>query len=863
MPSHFCLTAVTMRHMQRIGRMMRMLAASGVLLAHMNICMAQETEDFNEGWQFAEGEENAWEEVRLPHDWTIFHALNESGEAESGFLPGSTGRYRKVFTVNKDEDSEYLLHFEGVYHRCTVYLNGEARAFHPYGYTPFTVDLTSGIKDGENTVEVAADTSEPSSRWYPGSGIYRDVTLRTESRTHIDDERLQIICGNVSGGSAETEIHVPVVRHDETGSVVLKARILDRYDNEIASEEEEIGLSDTVTDAVLSLKTDHVAQWDTENPYLYKVHLALYSEENLLDEAEETFGYRETAFDPDRGFFLNGKPIKLKGVCLHHDLGALGAAENISLWKQRLKMLKEMGCNAIRFTHNPASSALLDLCDEMGFLVIEEAFDTWTYSKNGNTADYASCFEETVSQEHLVNLDPEWIWAQADIRSMVWAGRNHPCIIMWSIGNEILGNIGIEPYEYTWISDQLAWWVQDTDHLRPVTIGDNMTDGTHEIQNEMDAAVVRYGGVIGLNYASAEEADALHEAHPDYVFYGSETASELSSRGWYLKEGTDQKNLQVSAYDSEAVEWGDSAERAWLNTITRDFIAGEFIWTGYDYLGEPEPWNGMSPGSVSGQGPVPKSSYFGVIDTAGIPKDSYWFYQSQWRDDLNVMHILPVWNKEEIPVSLTGKTKVSVYTNAPEAELFVNGKSMGRKRAEIHTTDAGYTWKTYDGSLYPSWDVSFREGVIKAVGYDENGNEITAVSGRSEIHTHAEAAALHFEEQRVRIQDSDDTVLLTVYAEDGEGNPVFNADQTITFRVEGEGEILACDNGDPTDTDSYGPQEDGSAQRKLFSGKASVMIRIPEGSSGMLAVRASADGLQEAVETIAYGSPQKHDVPLP
>ena len=656
---------------------------------------------WNSSWQFHEdGSDPAG--VELPHDWTITHTPDVSGEAESGFLPGGTGTYEKTFTVSEElKDCEFLLEFEGVYHRASIYVNDQAIAYHPYGYTPFTVDLTDFIRAGEeNTVRVLCDTAEASSRWYSGSGIYRNVTMHVKEKLHLDEQRMHAVYDKQTEGPVTTGLSAYLVNHTgEEKDAEVQAVIYDRYGRICAEASQDLTAGEEETLAEIELTVHDPELWDTEHPVLYKAEMSLLYEGEVIDTISTSYGYRNIAFDPDTGFYLNGEPVKLKGVCLHHDLGALGAADNRYIWKQRLEQLKEMGCNAIRITHNPASSTLLDLCAEMGMLVIEESFDTWAYSKNWNLADYAACYNSSVSQDHLVNLRPEWIWAQADIYSMVWAGRNNPAVIMWSIGNEILGNIGLAPEDYPAYADMLCTWVAEADEQRPATIGDNMTDGTSDVQNGMDQAVADHGGTIGLNYALTEEYDALHSAYPDRVFYGSETASELSSRGWYAKHGIDQDHLQVSAWDEEAVEWGCTAQKAWYDVITRDFIAGEFVWTGFDYLGEPEPWNGVEPGSVSGQGPVPKSSYFGIIDTAGIRKDSYWFYQSQWRNDVTVLHILPSWNKGSIAADMFGKTKVNVYSNAPAVELFLNGRSLGVRHAEKHKTDAGYEYQTYDGKL--------------------------------------------------------------------------------------------------------------------------------------------------------------------
>lgn len=825
--------------------------------------LAEETETldhtgsflWNSSWRFHEdGNEAA--DTELPHDWTITHTPDELGEAESGFLPGGIGTYEKTFTVSeKLTDCEFLLEFEGVYHRASVSVNDQQIAYHPYGYTPFTVDLTDFISAGENTVTVLCDTAEASSRWYSGSGIYRNVTMHVKEKLHLDEQRMHVLYEDTDEKQVLTKLSAYLVNHTgEEQDALVQAVIYDRYGRVCARASQNITAEDGETAAELELTVEDPDLWDTQHPVLYRAEMSLLYKDEIMDTIRTAYGYRTIAFDADTGFYLNGEPVKLKGVCLHHDLGALGAADNRYLWKQRLEMLKEMGCNAVRITHNPASQSLLDLCAETGMLVIEESFDTWAYSKNWNLADYAACYNSQVAQDHLVNLSPDWIWAQADIYSMVWAGRNNPAVIMWSIGNEILGNIGLAPEDYPAYADMLCSWTAEADDQRPATIGDNMTDGTSDVQNGMDRAVAEHGGVIGLNYALTEEYDELHAQYPDRVFYGSETSSELSSRGWYLKHGIDQDHLQVSAWDEEAVEWGCTAQKAWFDVITRDFIAGEFVWTGFDYLGEPEPWNGTEPGSVSGRGPVPKSSYFGIIDTAGIPKDSYWFYQSQWRNDVTVVHILPSWNKESISTDMLGKTKVTVYSNAPAVELFLNGRSLGKRYAQTHTTDAGYEYQTYDGELSLSWDVRWQEGTLEAVAYDESDNVISSVSGRNKATTHASAASLAFTEKRRRSVSDGELMTLYVSAYDADGNPVYNSDQRVFFEVSEGARIIAMDNGDPCDIDPYQSPEAG---RKLFAGMAAVIIKVTDASKD-ITVTAQAEGMDPAQIRIMSSNRKHH-----
>ena len=427
---------------------------------------------------------------------------------------------------------------------------------------------------------------------------------------------------------------------------------------------------------------------------------------------------------------------------------------------------------------------------------------------------------------------------------------NEPCILLYSIGNEILGNIGGDVSEYPAIAAQLCEWIKETGTSVPVTIADNMTLKENEVQEAMDQAVFEAGGVIGLNYATAESMDAMHKNHPDWPLFGSETVSAYGSRGEYRAKGIDSKSLQVSAYDTESVEWGTTARQAWLDAVTRDYIAGEFVWTGFDYIGEPEPWNGLEPGSVTGTDPIPHSSYFGIIDTAGIPKDTYYFYQSQWREDLTVLHVLPDWNRTNINKSFLGYVPVSVYTNAASVELFLNGKSLGKKNAEIHETAAGETYRTYEGTLSAEWKVRYKTGELKAVAYDESGEVITETSGRSAVSTSMQASRLILECDRTELSaDGRDLAYLTVTLKDRFGNVVSDEDRTVTFELEGNGELIASDNGNPADLQGYQDGTETRRTRDTFHGKAVVIVKSTQ-SEGIIKVRASAEGLPSAEAVI-------------
>ncbi len=799
--------------------------------------------------------------VTLPHDWMISQQFTEEAEAESAFLPGGIAWYARELILDESfEGKKISLDFDGVSHQASVYVNGELAAYHPYAYTPFSIDIGDLlVRDGKtaNIIAVRTDTAEASSRWYAGGGIFRNVSLTVKGPVSFAHDGT-VITYDLTEEGAATAVRA-AVRNDgeETAAVTAECGIYDPHGRLCASFAAEERTLDAGEEAVLEClpEVSPVLLWDTEHPYLYEARVILKENGSEIDAVSVRYGYRTCEFDPDNGFFLNGEPLKLKGVCLHHDLGSLGAADDPLLWSKRLDMLKEMGANAVRVTHNPASAEFMRLCAEKGFLVIEETFDTWTYAKNWNLRDYSSIFNEPAGQTRLAGIRPEETWAEADLKAMVARDRNNPAVIMWSAGNEILGNIGADPPEYPEYAAMLAGWANECDGTRPVTIGDNFPEGVNEIQNLMDDALAEAGGVIGLNYAEAGEYDSLHAAYPERVFYASETASELSSREWYSHAGIDQDSLQISAWDSEAVEWGSTAAGAWLDTVSRDFIAGEFVWTGFDYLGEPEPWNGVQPGSVSGKGPIPRSSYFGIIDTASFPKDSYYFYQSQWRDDLTVLHVMPGWQND---TAKTGnKVKVCIYTNAPEVELFLNGESLGRKKAERHVTGNGHAWNTYDGEMYAAYEVCYREGTLKAAAYDENGNEIRAASGISSRVTASDPVSPDTGRKRLQIRD-DGLLMIPFLMRDEDGNFCGTDRSRVSFAVKEGAVLLGADSGDPADPEPFIFDPSGT-ERKLFGGRVMLFVKA-ESDAEEVRMRISSGNAEEKEVTIPREVTERHPV---
>ena len=821
--------------------------------------------DLNAHWQFRLEQETAWRDIDLPHDWSIEQEYSTENEAESGFLPGGTGYYRKTLILPEMcAGKRILLEFEGVYQNAEISVNGKRLGIHPYGYTAFAFDISEEITaDGktENVIEVKVNNELPSSRWYSGSGIYRDVKLTVTELQYIARNGIHIETPDLAEnpGHAKTAVEV-TVGNDAAEAKVMSVRtsILDKTGAVVSkSESGPFPVKENGTETIAdTLTVDHPLLWSVNDPNLYICRTEVLDEEgNVTDSTDTRFGYRWMTFDNETGFYLNGEPVKLKGVCLHHDFGALGAAAYHAALDARLDQLQDMGVNAIRSAHNPADGYFLQECSERGILVIEEAFDTWSNSKNDNTEDYGKVFlEEIAADNEIAGGEAGMMWSAFDVREMVLHSRNEPCMLMYSIGNEILGNIDGDTSEYPNYARILSEWIETFTDTIPVTIADNMTVKGSETQILMDTAVVDAGGIVGLNYATEKTMDAYHRDHPEWCLYGSETASTFGSRGEYSTLGINRKTHQITAYDREYVEWGMTAQNAWLNTIKRDYIAGEFVWTGFDYIGEPEPWNGWHPGSVTGTEPLPNSSYFGIIDTAGFPKDSYYFYQSQWRDDITVLHVLPDWNPDNLKKSLFGNAEVTVYTNAPSAELFLNGKSLGRVTAETKTTEAGYTYRLYDGALSWTKKVRFRSGTLEAVAYDADGNVIASTSGRKKVTTCGEPAAVRVEtDRRYLAADGRDLTYVRAYLVDAAGNPVSSDDRTLTFRLEGSGTILGSDSGDPTDTKSMQDNTDHEAVRDTFRGAAAAVIQAGSAAEE-LTITVSAEGLTSGMCRITVGT---------
>lgn len=745
---------------------------------------------FNDDWQFCLcdiGTELSalpgrhWYDVELPHDWLINDTskLYETGE----------GWYRRSLPCSAEQLSgRVLLNFDGVYMNSTLFVNGKEAGSWTYGYSAFEHDITDFLHEGENELLLRVSHQSPNTRWYSGAGIFRDVMLKLRPAAYIGTNGVYIHSAPQPEGGWTTEVETDVV--GEASDIRMLLEVFDPAGASMGGYGLEAHFDGGHEKFTASFNSTDPELWSVDDPMLYTLKISLYSGSELLDCVNETFGYRTAEFDPDRGFLLNGEPVKLHGVCMHHDLGALGSALNEAALARQLRIMKEMGVNAIRTSHNMPARQLVQLCDEMGLLVDSEAFDMWEKPK-------------TEFDNHRFFTEH----AERDVRSWIERDRNHPCIIMWSIGNEI--NDTIDPHGLD-ITKRLYEYVLKYDpkgNAAP-TIGSNYM-GNENAQKCSD--VVK---LAGYNY-SEYLYDEHHAKYPDWVIYGSETASAVRSRGIYrfpaelpLLTGED---CQCSSLDNSVVGWGSSAMKSWRLDRDCPFCCGQFIWTGFDYIGEPTPYN-------------TKNSYFGIVDTAGFPKDIYYFYQSVWvsPEQKKVLHIVPsYW--DFIPGQ---EIDVLIYSNARDVELFLNGKSIGSHVMELETSQ----------DMRAHFKVPFEPGVLRVVGHFADGSECSEV-----LHTPSDPAAVVLtSDKETLLADGRDIAFVEISTVDVNGIPVGNARNRIRVEVSGAGRLVGLDNGDSTDYDSY-----KGDNRRLFSGKLLAMIESTL-QPGEITVRAYSEGLENA-----------------
>lgn len=849
---------------------------------------AEREQDFDANWKFYMGDasgaeakaydDSSWENVNLPHDYSIEQEYSKTGEAESAYLLGGTGWYRKHFNLTSDmAGKELRIDFDGVYMNATVWVNGTKLGTHPYGYTAFSFDITDYVKIGqENVITVKVDHQTPSSRWYSGSGIYRDVKLTVMDKVHVALDGTQVLVNDADLQGNRASVPVTVKTNvtnagDAAADVTVTHTIYEKgTKNSIGSVTTEAasvaaGATQEIT-ATVTAQNPKLWGIGEENAHLYTVTTQVKVGETVADTYDTEYGFRYTAYDTNTGFSLNGEQVKLKGVCMHHDQGSLGAEAWYRAMERQVEILQEMGCNSIRVTHNPAASSLIDICNEKGILVIEEIFDGWMHAKNGNGYDYSVWFQKAIeSGNQILGAKDNMTWAEFDLKAVINRDKNDPSIIMWSLGNEIQEGAGGSGYAA--MADNLIAWAQEADTTKKLTIGSNAVKNNVNNANndhiQIGNKLTAVGGTSGTNYSGGASYDALHDKYPNWYLYGSETASHINSRGVYYKT-SGNSNQELTSYDNSAVGWGATASSAWYDVITRDFVFGEYVWTGFDYLGEPTPWNGTGAGLAGGSTwPSPKNSYFGIVDTAGLPKDNYYFYMSQWNQDVTTLHVLPAWNQD---VVVSGEVPIVVYSNAAAVELFFTGAngqrtSLGKKTFTEKETGAGFTYQIYEGSdkasaedknLYLTWYKAFEAGTIEAVAYDKAGNVISDTVGRSTVKTTGDEAKLQASADRTEIKaDGKDLTYITVDVTDANGNIVPDAKNNVKFTVSGDGVLVGVDNGDQDDHQSY---QDNN--RNAYNGSLVAIVQSTK-TAGSFTVTAQSAGLTSAsvnVTTTSVGS---------
>jgi beta-galactosidase len=773
----------------------------------------RETELFTKGWQFHLGEiangqapeldDAAWRTLNLPHDWSIEGEFSKDHPATpgGGALPGGIGWYRKTFTMPVSENQRLtFIDFDGVYQNSEVWINGHYLGKRPYGYSSFRYKLTPYLKYGDekNVIAVKVDNSlQPNSRWYTGSGIYRNVWLVQTEKIQIDHWGTFVTTPEVTSQSAKISIQIKI-RNASTQdqSITLSTCLYNNEGKKVATTTSTSELlKESVNEVNQQLVVNQPALWSIEKPQLYQAVTTIECDGKICDDYETRFGIRTFAFDSTKGFFLNGMPVKIKGVCNHHDLGCLGAAVNRRALERQLEILKEMGCNGIRTSHNPPAPELLDLCDEMGFIVMDEAFDIW--KKNKSPYDYALFWDE---------------WHVRDLEDMVKRDRNHPSIFIWSIGNEVLEQWDQKDSSGIVIARELAAIVKSLDNTRPVTAACND-------QNPLNP-VIQSGvlDLIGYNYSHNKFID-FPKIYHGKCFIGSETTSGLATRGHYdmpsdsirrwpkrwdvpFDEGNPDNTC--SAYDNCSTPWGSTHEETWKVVKNHEFLAGMFIWTGFDYLGEPTPYSWPS-----------RSSYFGIIDLAGFPKDAYYLYQREWTEK-PVLHLFPHWNW-----NAGDSVDVWAYTNSEEVELFLNNVSMGTRQ------------KTAE-NLHLTWRVAFTPGTLRAVART-GAKEIMI----QEVKTAGTPAQISLTPDRTAISaDGRDLTFITVKVLDQNEILVPRADNLITFEVTGEGFIAGVDNGCQTSLEPF-----KANYRRAFNGMCLVVVQSTE-KAGEITLKATSDGLE-------------------
>ena len=799
--------------------MKKILLLGTLCLSSSLSMMAQRSDTLIKNWEFS-NDSTQWKNVTIPHDWAITGpfsrdydlqevAIEQNGETEATWKTGRTGGlpyvgkgfYKTTIEVKDTTDKSIALLFDGAMSHANVYVNGHHVAFWPYGYNSFYVDLDGVVKPGENVVEVSLENPDKSSRWYPGAGLYRNVHLIERNKVHIPIWGTYLTTPYVSKEYANVRLETQVEGINKGEEFTLNTIIKNADGKEVAKDTHSYKFYPGAP-IYQNIRVDNPSLWTPETPTLYTATTNVLKDGKTLDSYDTRFGIRSIEFRAGEGFFLNGEKTKFKGVNNHHDLGPLGAAINTSALRYQMEMMKDLGVNAIRTSHNMPAPELVALADEMGFMLMVESFDDWGFrpkSENG----YGTLFNE---------------WAEKDVVNMVRNYRNNPSVVIWSVGNEVPSQWGPDG-----ISELL--FLQDIVHRedpsRPVTNGMDQFDAV--INNGFAAAT----DIPSLNYKVNRYEEAIPKL-PQGILLGTETSSTVSSRGKYYfpvvpGAGVTRPDNQSSSYDVEFASWSNIPDDDFAVDDDLDYNMGQFVWTGFDYLGEPYPYDTDAWPS--------HSSYFGIIDLASIPKDRYYLYRSQWNEKDNTLHILPHWNWEGREGEIT---PVFVYTNSPKAELFINGKSQGMREKRTDGTNMERYRLMWN-------DVVYEPGEVLVVAYDDNGNE----TGRKTIKTAGKPHHLVLTPNRSSLNaDGEDLLYITVQVADKDGNLVPTDEREVSFSTKGAGTFRATANGDPTSLRSF--QE---PVMDLFSGAATAIVQ--SGSNpGNITFTAKAKGLKPATITI-------------
>ena len=807
--------------MNNIYSILAVVALSGVTAANAN---AQRiTSTLNEGWEFSKGDLNSakqWQKVRVPHDWAIYGpfdrandlqtvAVEQNGEKEETVKTGRTGglpfigkgSYRTTFEIPDTTGRNITLIFDGAMSNAHVRVNGKEVAYWPYGYNSFYTDLSDAVVPGDNTLTVELENYERASRWYPGAGLYRNVHIVNTDRVHIPVWGTYVTTPEVSEAKASVRLEMEIAGAGKGEKIDVITEIISPDGKIVATNN-----APYISHGQIFFQNFLVTEpelWSPASPRLYTARTRISVNGKETDAYDTRFGIRKLEYLPETGLYLNGKPMKFKGVCNHHDLGPLGAAINRSALLHQVELLKDMGANAIRTSHNMPAPELVEICDELGMMLMVEPFDDWSFrpkSPNG----YGAFFKE---------------WAEKDIVNMVKHYRNNPSVVMWSIGNEVPSQWGPDGVQELTMLQNL---VKSLDATRPVTCG------MDQIGAVTDNGFAASLDIPGFNY-KPQHYENVYTRLPQKMILGSETASTVSSRGVYHFPVSFEKehnqvvhtDNQSSSYDNETCDWSNTPDIDFYMD-EQPWVLGQFVWTGFDYLGEPSPYDTDAWPS--------HSSVFGIIDLASLPKDRYYLYRSQWNKTDHTLHILPHWNwkgheGEVIPVF--------VYTSYPKAELFINGKSQGVREKNDSTLQNRYRLMWYDTVYEP--------GEVKVVAYDDNGNKTAEKIMRTAGKPHHIVLKSNRE---ALTANGDDLAYITVRVADKDGNIVPTDNRLIKFSVDGAGRFEATANGDPT---SLRPFQ--SPEMDLFSGAATAIVRSGDGT-GTLTFTATAKGVKPATITI-------------